>query len=399
MKTKKYFYSIASLCMVFSFNSCSNYEDDDTQRMERPSVVDLTSEKGQNPDDLILDGEYSHKHAQAYLYTIGNDTGGNRVYIYKQNDNGDIVFQGMVSSGGVGNGMPLESQGAVVVNRKNDCLYVVNPGSNTISSFAIGADGGLTLMHTANTNGITPVSITIHEDKMYVVHSGSSTISGFLLASHGMFSFVPASVRELSTTSADPAQIAFSPNGNYLYVTERATNQITRFMIKSDGLPTEGVNFASMGNTPFGFDFARENYMIVSNAEMGAVKGSTVSSYSGINTGSFDVVSGAIPNNQTAACWLETTEHGRYALVTNTGTDNLSSYYINSRGRLYLINESIPSGGGPIDIAIAENNISVFVLCSKDHTIQTYLRTKSGGLEPIGKISGVAAGAVGLASW
>jgi hypothetical protein len=118
MKTKKYFYSIASLCMVFSFNSCSNYEDDDTQLMERPSVVDLTSEKGQNPDDLILDGEYSHKHAQAYLYTIGNDTGGNRVYIYKQNDNGDIVFQGMVSSGGVGNGMPLESQGAVVVNRK-----------------------------------------------------------------------------------------------------------------------------------------------------------------------------------------------------------------------------------------------------------------------------------------
>ena len=177
------------------------------------------------------------------------------------------------------------------------------------------------------------------------------------------------------------------------------TNKISKFPVNASGVAGARTSMASVGNTPFGFSFARNHYMVVSNAEMGAPHASSATSYSGINSGNLNDVNGDVGNNQTAACWVATTQHGRYAFTTNTGSDNISSYYVSPIGALYLINSNIPSGDAPIDMTIASNNYFVYALCAMDHTIQEYTRTWFGGLTHNGQVTGVAPHAAGLASY
>lgn len=396
MKAQHYFSAFATLLLAFSFNACSENERDAVTDTDSMSVFDLASEKGMNPDDLALN---SNIRSQGYVYTEGNETGTNILYVYRQNTNGSLTLQETEASGGSGNGMLLDSQGALAFDAKRDFLYAVNAGDNSVSSFKVERNGNLTLMQTALTGGITPVSVTVDRRVMYVVHAGSSDISGFHLGAHGSFSFMPGSTTPLSTSNAGPAQISFSPNGDYLYVTEKMTNKITSFHLDSDDLPDSVTSITSTGNTPFGFDFARSHYMIVSNAEMGTPDASTVTSYSGINMGMPDDVNGAVSNGQSAACWVATTLHSRYAYVSNTLSDNLSSYYIGPNGELHLLIAAIPAGDAPIDLTVSSNDRFVYVLNSGDHTIHTYLRTRTGGLELTGITANIPASAAGLIAW
>jgi 6-phosphogluconolactonase len=396
MKAKHYFYAILSSVAALLFQACN--DDENVTARDGVNPVGLTSERGLNPDDMLLRNG-SNMHGNGYIYTESNEAGTNHIYVYQQNSDGKLMLRGTVDSGGNGNGMGLGSQGALVFNDRHDFLYAVNAGSNSISSFMVGQNGRLTLMHTALTGGTTPVSITVNRRMMYVVHSGSSDISGFHLGAHGSFSYIPNSTRGLSSSNAGPAQISFAPNGNYLYVTEKMTNKITRFSLDANDLPDTGTAMAAVGSTPFGFDFVRDSYMIVSNAEMDAEGAATVTSYTGAATGALSAVNGAVASGQTSACWVATTAHGRYAYISNTGSDTVSSYYIGPQGNLFLINGAIASGDGPIDSAITRDDRSLYVLCKNDHTIRSYMRTADGGLTAGTSTPSLPVSAAGLVSW
>jgi 6-phosphogluconolactonase (cycloisomerase 2 family) len=210
---------------------------------------------------------------------------------------------------------------------------------------------------------------------------------------------ISGSVRSLSGTGVVAPQISFSPNGSYLYVTEKATNLITEFHVNANGVAGMGSSTASTGVTPFGFEFGRNDYMIVSNAVGGAAGAGSATSYKGANVGNLDDVNGAVANNQAAPCWVAVTKHGRYAFTTNTASDNISSYYIAPNGGLYLVHEAIPSGDAPIDMVMSGNNFYSYVLCASDNTIQEYKRTLLGGLNHIGSIPNLPDFAAGLAAW
>ena len=272
-------------------------------------------------------------------------------------------------------------------------------GDNSVSSFHINYNGDLNLAHTVSSEGIRPVSVTTMGNILYVVNAGSDNINGFKIGTGGSLTALAGSTQSLSATGAGAAQISFSPNGHFLYVTEKATNNISRFSINGSGVASPGTATASTGQTPFGFEFARNKYMVVSNAAGGAAGLSSATSYSGTNSGNLSAVNGAVTNNQAAACWIATTSFGRFAFATNTASDNISSYYVAANGALYLINAAIPSGDGPIDMVVAGNNYNAYVLCGADHTIQEYNRTLFGGLNLIGSVSGLPIKASGLAVW
>ena len=158
----------------------------------------------------------------------------------------------------------------------------MNAVGNSVSSFTIGSNGHPTLVSTVSYGGVMPISITYHKNKLYVVNAGSNSIYGFNIGMGGTLNSIAGSMQ---STGAGPAQISFSPNGNYLYVTEKATNMISKYMVNSNGIAGPATTIPSVGQTPFGFEFARNNYMIVSNAAGGAAGGSTLTSYSGINSG------------------------------------------------------------------------------------------------------------------
>ncbi len=402
MQTKNQLLGTIAAALILTFSACKKEESFTNPGTSNSTASsDLISEKGENPDEAVFVEDASARHGQkrGYVYTQSNDASQNVIYVYAQNANGTLSPDGTTASGGTGTSAGLGSQGSVVLDANHHWLFAVNAGSNSVSSFEVHNDGSLSLAHTASTSGVMPISISVYNNYLYVVNAGSDNIAGFTLGAGGSLTPIAGSVQSLSTSGAGAAQISFSPNGNYLYVTEKATNKITKFPVSGSGVAGAGSSSASVGQTPFGFEFARNNYMVVSNAAGGAAGLSSASSYAGANAGNLNAVNGIVANNQAAACWIAVTAYGRFAFATNTASDNISSYYVAPNGGLYLIAAAIPSGDGPVDMVIAGNNFHAYTLCAGDHTIQEYRRTLLGGLYSIGVLTNVPDHAVGLATF
>ncbi|MEP7169345.1 MAG: beta-propeller fold lactonase family protein [Bacteroidota bacterium] len=401
MKRKNQLAGIIAAALILTFSACkkeNNFTNPGTSTTA--SGDDMISERGQNPDEEILSasGENERHSNNGFVYTESNDVAHNSILCYKQHADGHLSYESTTMSGGAGNGAGLGSQGAVVLDEHHAWLYAVNAGDNSVSSFEVHSDGSLMLAHTTSSGGTTPVSVTTHHNLLYVVNAGSDNIKGLQIGAGGSLTDIAGSMQSLSITGAGAAQISFSPNGYYLYVTEKATNMITTFHVNGSGVAGAGASMASVGQTPFGFEFAR-GFMVVSNAAGGAAGAGSATSYSGTNSGNLNDVNGAIANNQAAPCWVAVTHHGRFAFTTNTATDNISSYYVAPSGGLYLIHSAIPSGDAPIDMVIAGNNYYAYTLCAADHTIREYNRTFLGGLNLNGSISNLPDHAAGLAAY
>lgn len=396
MKNKNLLLALVILSIAFTFSSCSNDEPGIISPQSTTEAPDMT-ENGTNPDETILSTE-NDNYGTGNIYIQSNAAGLNSVLVYKQNSNGSLTLQSTVSSGGNGSGSGLGNQGALTINENEKWLFAVNAGSNSVSSFKIANSGNLTLSHTISTGGIRPVSVTSYGHVLYVVNAGSDNISGFRVGGNGALTAIAGSIRPLSASGTGPAQISFSPNGHFLYVTEKATNKITTFPVDVHGVAGPGTSILSTGQTPFGFEIARDRYLITSNAAGGAPNASSATSYNGVNSGNLSPVNGAVGNNQAAACWVAVTEHGSFAFVTNTGSDNISSYYVGLFGGLYLVHAAIPTEDAPTEIIVAENNVYVYALNSMSHTISGYRRTFLGNLNAIGTTTGLPNFATGIGS-
>ncbi|MCG8315242.1 MAG: beta-propeller fold lactonase family protein, partial [Pseudomonadales bacterium] len=183
-----------------------------------------------------------------------NAVEGNEILIFKHKKHQGLIQVKRVSANGVGTGSGLGNQGGLVVSEKFPLLFVVNAGSDTISMFKIG-NNDLHLLDTISSQGVRPVSIAVNKNRVYVLNAGSDSIAGFKVNYHGKLVPIAESVRTLSGTGTAAAQISFSPRGDFLIVTEKATNTIVTFVLDEDNLPGEANVNASAGVTPFGFAF------------------------------------------------------------------------------------------------------------------------------------------------
>src|SRR5258707_1155851 len=62
------------------------------------------------------------------------------------------------------------SQGSLGYDPRHGLLYAVNPGSNTVSVFAVHGDR-LALRQVLGSGGTFPVSVTVHGDVVYVLNA------------------------------------------------------------------------------------------------------------------------------------------------------------------------------------------------------------------------------------
>ncbi len=403
----------SSLCLMTAIISCNkeSAKTSATTAMPIQSTADMIAENGANPDEVMMtttsDGKAVLTETNSienrkspkghFLYTETNEAGTNQVYTYRIGDDGSLSLQGSVASGGAGTGAGLGSQGALTLSPDHDWLFVVNAGSNSVSSFKVRNDGSLSLEHTENSDGTMPVSLSIHENLLYVLNFGSDNIHGFRIGSGGSMTHIDGSTKPLSGTAVVAPQIAFTPNGNWLIVTEKATNKVSSYKVKFDGSVASGLFTASTGQTPFGFDFGRDDALVVTNAAGGAAGAGSATSYHIGANGIPHAVNGAIPNSQGAPCWLATTKYGRFAFVSNTGSNTISSYYIAPGGYLFLVDKAAAStDNSPADIVVAKNNYNVYALTAKSGTIGEFHRKFFGGLERTGSVSGLPASTTGL---
>jgi 6-phosphogluconolactonase len=355
----------------------------------------MVQENGDNPDETML--TVGNKlNTTGHVYIESNDAGGNAVVVYTQQLNGKLSWSSSTNSGGNGSGAGLGSQSAIAVNKDDGLLFAVNAGSNSVSSFKINNDGSLELKATVGSGGTLPVSVCTKNNLVYVVNSTTANISGYTVDADGNLASINGSETSLSDITALPAQIAFSPDGNTLLVTEKTTSKISSFSLDANGVVTSAVYTNSVGEEPFGFDFSRGKYMIVSNAFQGADNASTCTSYTNLSWNISDV-NGSVANHQSASCWVKTTKYGRYAFVTNAKSNNIVTYYVNPSGAIYYLPWSpAVSGAGPNDITVSDNNLFVYNINSGDHSITEFIRGDAGTLRSIGTVTSIPSAAAGI---
>lgn len=338
---------------------------------------------------------YAADSSARAVYTSTNSPAGNEVVIYDRHDDGSLIEKTRVATGGLGSGSGLGSQGAVTLTENGRRLLVVNAGSDEVSLFRVTPDG-LTLLGKAPSGGDQPISVTAQANRAYVLNAGvAANVSGFALDDHAITP-LPASTEALNV--AGPAQVQYTPRGDALVVTGKASNSIDVFKLEASGKPTSPVTTASAGVTPFGFDFDRRGHLLVSDAAGGAPGASTASSYTVEASGALNAITGAVPNGEGAACWLVTGKSGRFAYVANAGSGTVSSYGIGVDGSLTVVHAAAAtSGGSPSDEALSRNGRFLYVRNGNLHAVSAYRTAADGSLTAV---TGAAlpATSVGLAA-
>jgi 6-phosphogluconolactonase (cycloisomerase 2 family) len=335
---------------------------------------------------------------KGYVYTMSNDATKNSILIYKQDINGMLSYGSTIGSGGKGTGAGLGSQGALLLNKSSMFLFAVNAGDNTISSFKVSSDGNLTLIQTVSSGGTTPISLTSFKSWLYVVNGGGN-ICGFKVSGIGELTMIPGSTQPLSRGDAGPAEILFQPDGSHLIVTEKNTNKICTFKVSSTGVAETSVVNPAYAETPFGFAIAGDNQLIITNAFGGNATQSVITSLTIGSTG-ITGLSSAVPTLQTSACWIALTKDQDYAYVTNATSATISSLYIGAKNKLELIDPAVAKTGlAPTDIVLSGNAGYIYNMNSASHSISQYQVLPKGRLLSMGEVTGMPAGAVGLAAY
>jgi 6-phosphogluconolactonase (cycloisomerase 2 family) len=335
------------------------------------------------------------------VYLTSNDAGGNSILLFDRASDGSLAAAGSIPTLGLGTSDGLGNQQSIVLTQDKRFLYVVNAGSDDITGFRVTTGGLERIGAPVASGGDLPVSLTVHGNRLYVLNGGTpSNISGFRIAQDGSLSALAGSSQPLSGAGTGPAQIAFTPNGTVLVVTEKATNTITTYGVGADGLAGAPQPHASAGLTPFGFNFNQRGDLVVSEADGTGTGTATASSYRIGTSGALTLVSGPVATTQVAACWIAIGENGRYAYTTNTGSGTVSLLAIDAGARLQLAQTVAAVTGTdsrPQDATFTPGGRFLYVR-NAEGSISAFLVEADGALTEVGNFGPIPAAANGIAA-
>ena len=341
---------------------------------------------------------------QGHVYAMSNATSGNQVVIFDRDAQGALTINSSVLTNGKGTGQSLESQGSLVISPNGKWLFAVNAGSDDISVFEISASG-LQLTDTLASGGTKPVSLAYDDNVLYVLNAGTpNNITGFELNAQGLLTAIPNSTRPLSAASTNPGQIAFSPDGSLLVVTEKDTNVLARFTVNAT--TNAPLNFEAMPvtqRTPFALAFRGGNHFFVANANGGQVDQGSVTPW-GERQDQLIELQPTVSTTETSTCWIVTMGSVKLAYVSNTGSDSITGLRIQNNTQLTLLDPSgatARTGPKPQDLATVRGARFLYALNTGDGTISGWSVNKTtGALTALqAAVTGLpAVGAQGLAA-
>jgi 6-phosphogluconolactonase len=319
----------------------------------------------------------------------------NRVLAYNRGADGELTPAGEFATGG--NGRPagnppaftsfpvLDSMGPVNLADDGDnksCLFVVNAGSNTVSSFRV-RPSGLELADQESSGGSRPASVTSttrgpSKFVMYVLNSDNESASfrGFQVSASCGLTFIPGSDRLLPSQTSVPATIRFDEQGKFLTVSERyapgpapvGNGDLVSYPVDSSGLTGPAVVTPSARRTPYGLDYNHQGILSVTNEHVDAppFPNSSVSTYRQNADGSLvELDNEPSPG---AACWNLFSNNGKFLFVTNPAGDFLApasadvrAYTVDRNGQMTFVNQQ-PTPFEAIDNALSNNSKYLYVL-------------------------------------
>ncbi len=344
-------------------------------------------------------------------FAMTNRSSGNEIITYRRSADGSLTRVGSVSTRGNGLGTDLDTQGALRLSPDNRFLYAANAGSDDVTVFSV--DGTRLSFLQKVAAGDVPNSLTIHEDLLYVLDGSvaGNGIRGFKRAADGTLTQIPFSFRLLSSPIAVPGEVAFSPDGRLLVVTQKTTNLLLSppnaldvFRVSARGLASrQPQRTASHGIRPFSLAFRNDSQLVVVESFNAADGASALSSYRVAPDGDLAVLSGSVPNQQTDTCWVVITKDGRFVFTANFGSGTISSYRFGRTGNVALLQGNAAFLGAdsqPVDLALSADSQYLYLLLRGTGGVAPFRIQDDGTLTPLGVVTGglpVADGASGLA--
>jgi len=198
---------------------------------------------------------------------------------------------------------------ALAVTPTSSFVYVTDQTQNLLFTFAIDpSSGSLTPDPSlpAVPTGTAPSGLAMNSagTLLYVANRDSESVTGFTISTDN--SVTPGSLTAISgsfETGLSPVALAVDPSGQYLYVADKASNQVTGFRIK-------GVigTLSALSNSPY--------------------------------------------SSGTAPDWVAISPTNKFLYVSNSGSASLSAYKINpSTGDLIPASGAVGTGAQPAGIA------------------------------------------------
>ena len=330
------------------------------------------------------------------VFVMSNAADRNEVIAFARATDGSLQETHRFPTGGRGSGGnhdPLESQGSLTLSQDHSLLFAVNAGSGEVSVFRVHGST-LVLSDKVLSEGSEPNAIAQHGNLVYVVNTGgSSNVAGFLLEGDHL-RYIKNSLTFLSTNTSGAASISLSPDGRFLTVTERLTNNIDVFRVLADGKLSPIVTSPSAGPGVFSVSFSPKGVAIVSETGPANVtNGSAVSSYEILPNGTLSAISTSVPTLGAANCWNAVTPDGRFVYVSNAGSSTISGFAISATGVLSALPGTVvgenPNGAGNLDIAVSADAKFLYTLNSSNGTIGIFAIQKDGTLSSVGSATGI----------
>ena len=318
---------------------------------------------------LASAGAPAHQWDGQALFVMTNDADKNEIIAYQRTPNGtldDVRHYRTEGRGSGGTIDPLASAGSLTLSTDRNWLFASNAGSGTVSAFAV--DGAsLYLADKVPSGGSEPNSIAQHGNLVYVLNTAAaSSVVGFYFQ-WGHFYPIPDSIRYLSGVAVGSGSVAFSPNGHWLVVTEKATPSIDVFAVHGDGTLSPITVNKNVGAGTFSANFAPNGTLIVTETGVnGAVADSAVSSYAIQSDGTLKAITSSVPTLGAATCWAALSENGKFVYTSNSGTGTVSGFTVGSNGSLAPVTGTIvgtnPAGAINLDITVSGDGKFLYTL-------------------------------------
>jgi DNA-binding beta-propeller fold protein YncE len=260
-------------------------------------------------------------------------------------------------------------------------VYVVGNGSSNVAALDIGATGSLTpVPGSPFAAGAKAVSIAMTPDgrRAYVVNASTvpPSVSAYNVTATG--ALVP--IAGVFYVGALPLGNAVTPNGQFMYVNNRDSGDVSAFEIHGTGAMTvvPGSPFP-VGGLPVGIAVSADGRSLYTQNLQGTVSALAIGA---------DGTLGTIPGSPFASGGKEpfagaVSPDGRFLYVANLGSNDISAFAIAPNGSLTpLAGFPVASGGGETNgIAVSPDGRRLYAMTSA--TVGSFAISPSGALEPL----------------
>ena len=348
--------------------------------------------------------EHGHGRSGSVVWAQTNEVAGNTIVVFDRASDGALSQAGTYATGGNGGAAApgtesdrLASQGSLVYDSNHSLLIAVNAGSDTVTTFKVHGDR-LQGRKVVSSGGQFPASVAVHGRLVYVLNAGGTGIvQGYRIRGHHLRP-IAGSARSLGLANANPpnflaspGQVGFSPNGRQLLVTTKTSgSNIDVFRMRRDGtLSATAVVNASATPVPFAFTFTPQGRL--ADGEAGT---SSLTTYQLNGDGTLADPRSAL-DGQAALCWI--VRAGSFYYVSNTGTNNVSSFTVGADGTPSLLAAVAGTTNmGNIDLTVSGRYL--YVQTGLAGTIDGFRINGDGSLSSIGSVTGLPVGQEGIAS-